>query len=139
MKVLFDSNIWVSALATRGLCADLLRLAMRRHGYAEFELLICEAVRLETLRILSDKLKAAPTILENANAAMNLVREVDAGVWHPPEDFPDPDDVGIVSAALGAQADWLVTGDKALLALVRIESMACLAPRPAYERLLGIH
>lgn len=139
MKVLFDSNIWVSALMTRGLCADLMRLALRRHGNAGFELLICAAVRLETLRILSDKFKAMPADLENASTAMILAREVAEGEWQAPKDFPDPDDVANVSAALGAQADWLVTGDKALLALGAIEGMAMLAPRTAYEQLVGIH
>jgi putative PIN family toxin of toxin-antitoxin system len=138
MKVLFDTNIWVSALMTRGLCADLLRLMLRRHGNAGFDLLMCEAVRAETLRILSEKFRAMPADLEYATTAMTLAREVAEGEWHAPEDFPDPDDVPIVSAALGGQADWLVTGDKALLALGNIEGMLCLAPRTAYERLAGI-
>lgn len=124
---------------TRGLCADLLRLGLRRHGDAGFELLICEAVRAETLRILRDKFKATPTHLDNASNAMIFAREVADGEWQAPDDFPDPDDIAIVSAALGAQADWLVTGDKALLALGTIEGLAILAPREAYERLVGIH
>lgn len=63
MKVLFDSNIWVSALATRGLCADLLRHALRRHGHGDFELLICATVHAETQRILRDKFGATPETL----------------------------------------------------------------------------
>jgi putative PIN family toxin of toxin-antitoxin system len=139
MKVLFDTNIWVSALMTRGLCADLLRLMLRRHGNAGFDLLMCEAVRVETLCILRDKFKATPADIENASTAMMLARDVGESEWQAPKGFPDPDDVAIVGAALGAQADWFVTGDKALLDLGAIEGMAFLAPREAYERLAGLH
>lgn len=139
MRVLLDSNIWVSALTTRGLCADLLRLSLRRHTYAGFELLTCAAVRTETLRILRDKFGAKPLDLNNADTAMALAIEVSTGAWRAPLDFPDANDVAIVSAALGAQADWLVTGDKALLALGRIETMAVLAPRAAFETLIVDH
>jgi len=139
LKVLFDSNVWVSALATRGLCADLLRHALRRHGRGDFELLICAAVCKETQRILRDKFGAPPATLHLAQVAMSLAREVPEPVWLPPDNFPDPDDVVIVGAALAARADALITGDKALLDLGRVENLPILNPRTAYERLVGLH
>ncbi|MGB5148218.1 MAG: putative toxin-antitoxin system toxin component, PIN family [Porticoccaceae bacterium] len=138
MKVLLDSNVWVSALVARGLCADLLRVALRRHGLAGFELLLSDAVRSETLRILRDKFKATEAGLDAARAVMGLAREVAQGDWQPPAAFPDPDDVVIVGAALAAGADLLVTGDKALLELGVIEGLPIIAPRAAYERLRGL-
>jgi putative PIN family toxin of toxin-antitoxin system len=138
LKVLLDSNVWVSALVARGLCADLLRVALLRHGLAGFELLLSDAVRSETLRILRDKFKATEAGLDAARAAMALAREVAQGDWQPPAAFPDPDDVVIVSAALAAGADLLVTGDKALLELGAIEGLPIIAPRTAYERLRGL-
>lgn len=139
MKVLFDSNVWVSALATRGLCADLLRHALRRHGRGDFELLICAAVRAETLRILRDKFGATPETLQSAQVAMSLAREVPEPVWLPPDNFPDPGDVVIVGAALAARADAFVTGDKPLLGLRQVEDLPVLTPRMAYEWLVGLH
>ena len=138
MKVLLDSNVWVSALVAHGLCADLLRVALLRHGLAGFELLLSDAVRSETLRILRDKFKATEAGLDAARAAMALAREVAQGDWQPPAAFPDPDDVVIVSAALAAGADLLVTSDKALLELGAIEGLPIIAPRTAYERLRGL-
>jgi predicted nucleic acid-binding protein len=128
----------VSALVARGLCADLLRVALRRHGLAGCELLLSDAVRSETLRILRDKFKAAEAGLDAARAAMALARDVPQGNWQPPAEFPDPDDVVIVSAALAAGADLLVTGDKALLELVLIDGLPIVSPRTAYERLRGL-
>lgn len=138
MKVLFDTNVWVSALIARGLCADLVRVAMREHGWGEFELLICEAVCTETLRILRDKLAATEDSLRDVQSAMALAQMVAGGGWTPPGDFPDADDVPIVSAALTAGADWLVTGDRALLTLGEIHALRIIDPRTAYEYLRGL-
>lgn len=138
MKVLLDSNVWVSAFATRGLCADLLRLALRRHGMADFELLMCAAVRAETVRILRDKFGVAAETLESVRVAMTMAREIAQGSWTPPGDFPDPDDVLIVGAAVDARADLLVTGDKALLDLRQVGALPIRSPRAAYEQLRGL-
>ncbi len=40
MRVCLDSNVWVSGFVARGLCADLLRAALRQHGTAGFALLL---------------------------------------------------------------------------------------------------
>lgn len=139
MKVLLDSNVWISAFATRGLCADLLRVALRRHGLGDFELLLSPAVRAETLRIFRDKFRATESDLDAVRTVMALAREIPDVNWPPPADFPDPNDVVIIGAALAAGADWFVTGDKALLALGEIEGLPVIAPREAYARLRGIH
>jgi predicted nucleic acid-binding protein len=138
VKLLPDSNVWVAAFATRGLCADLLRLALRRHGRAGFELLTCAQVREETLRILRDKLGASTATLSDVRTAMVMARDVPPADWQPPADFPDPDDVPIVGAALVAGAELLVTGDRALLALACIDGLAIVTPRTAYQRLLDL-
>lgn len=138
MKLLADSNVWVAAFATRGLCADLLRLSLRRHGRAGFELLTCAVVREETLRILRDKFGASAATLGDVHTAMAMAREVPSADWPPPADFPDPDDAPIVGAALAGGADLLVTGDRALLALAHIESLTIVTPRAAYQSLLDL-
>lgn len=42
MRVALDTNVLVSAIGTRGLCADLMRLVLRDH-----ELVVGEQVLLE--------------------------------------------------------------------------------------------
>lgn len=132
MKWMLDTNVWVSGLATRGLCADLVRIVMRQHG-SRIELLICDAIRDETLRVLQGKFAASADRLRAARLALDLPDLVASPEWLPPQDFPDPDDVPIVAASLGAGA-VLVTGDRALLDLT-IPAPEIIAPRVAYERM----
>ena len=135
MKYLLDSNVWISGFGTRGLCADLVRLALRRHGMGDFELLTCASVRSETLRKLRDKFGATDEDLRPVQIALAWATMVPEPVWQPPEDFPDPDDAPIVGAALNAATDALVTGDRPLQAMEPIENLAIITPRAAYERL----
>jgi len=50
VKWFFDSNVWVSALATRGLCADLVQLPLSDDG-PEVEVVGCTHVEQEVLRL----------------------------------------------------------------------------------------
>ena len=67
MKVMLDTNVLASAVATRGLCADVLRAVL-----AEHELVICPQIISELQRILKDKF-ALPRQL--VNDFIRLVRE----------------------------------------------------------------
>ena len=138
MKVVLDTNVWVSGLVARGLCADLLRMALRRHGAGDFELLLPDAVRAEVLRVLREKLLATDEALAAVQAAMDEARAVGAGSWQPSPDFPDPTDAPILAASLAAGADFFVTGDAALLALAKVEELPVVSPRQMYSRLVGI-
>ncbi len=138
MKVAPDTNVWVSGFVARGLCADLLRLALRRHGTAGFELLLPDAVRDEIVRVLRDKFSAKDDALAAAQAAMDEARTVGPGSWLPPPGFPDPTDVPILAASLTAGADFFVTGDAELLALRKVDGLPIVSPRQAYSKLIGI-
>lgn len=138
MIVAFDSNVWVSALATRGICADLVRLALRQHIEGRIALSISDAIEEETLRILRQKFHAPPELLDLTRQTLALPRRVTPVAWQPPADFPDPNDVSVIATALTAGADWFVTGDKALLELHRVEGLSLVSPRTAYLRLRGL-
>lgn len=135
MRVFLDSNVWVSGFAAHGLCADLVRLLMRQHGKNGVTLLLCEAVRSETLRIMREKLRADESDLIAVRAAMEWAEVVSVAEWSPPADFPDADDAPIIACALAAHADAFVTGDKPLLGLGNVEGLPILTPRAMYERL----
>ncbi len=124
MRVFLDTNVLVAAFATRGLCADVFRFAA-----AEHLLLIGEPVLVEIDRILASKL-GMPR--EARNEVLGILRRftLAAAVKKPvPLGINDPDDEWIVACALGAAAETFVTGDKALLALRKIENMAIVSPR----------
>ncbi|MCX8085392.1 MAG: putative toxin-antitoxin system toxin component, PIN family [Rhodocyclaceae bacterium] len=128
MKVFLDTNVLASALATRGLCAELFEAVLVEH-----ELLASEALLEELFSILMAKLG---TPCEVAAAYVQLLRDTAtlveaAGTL--PAGIPDPDDAPLVAAAVAAEACF-VTGDKALLAWGETVGLPILSPRQFWER-----
>ncbi|MFB6261262.1 MAG: putative toxin-antitoxin system toxin component, PIN family [Thiohalorhabdaceae bacterium] len=116
MKVFLDTNIWLSGRFRPGLCAELLDALVE----IDATLLLDERVLEEFTRIARDKLK----VDEPGSSA---------------EAYPtDPDDAWILAAALSAQAELFVTGDKPLLALGTVEGLPLVDPRTAYSYVRGL-
>ena len=64
MRIHFDTNVLVSAFATRGLCADLLYAVL-----AEHQLIVGEAVLGELVDVLERKIGLPSDVLEQARPA----------------------------------------------------------------------
>ncbi len=124
MRVFLDTNVLVSAFATRGLSADVFR-----HVLAEHTLVTGEVVLKELRRALRQKLQLPPRVVDSIE---RLLREHEV-VPKPrkPADvlIRDPDDKWILASALSANADVLVTGDRDLLDLGPQASLRILDPR----------
>ena len=135
MRVVFDTNVFVAAFAADGLCAKLLRRANKH----EFVLLVCPVIIEEFQGALNKKLGAT---VEEIGKALALLREVSVMSGDvPPEAKPmrivrDPDDDLILFCAVKAEADFLVTGDKDLLAIREHGKIKILDPR-GFELLFG--
>lgn len=135
MRVVFDTNVLVAAFAADGLCAKLLR-RVNKH---EFMLLVCPIILEEFQGALEKKLDATKEEIGNALA---LLREVSVMIGEtPPAAKParivrDPDDDLILFCAATAEADFLVTGDKDLLAIGKHGKIKILDPR-GFELLFG--
>jgi putative PIN family toxin of toxin-antitoxin system len=130
VRVLLDTNVIVSAVATRGLCADVFRAVMAAH-----ELVICAKVLQEVRRILGMKFDVPEQLIAEY---LELIGQ-DAIVAEP-EDLPDlpiqdRDDVAIVGAAIAAGAQVLVTGDHELQSLKNIGKVRIISPRTFWEEL----
>ena len=138
MRVFFDSNIWIAAFGTRGLCQDLVALAIGLDDTERLTLFICPTVETEVRRILGSKFHLTTRELETAARLLDQLPRIPDGTVAPPPDFPDPDDWPIIAAAIEAHADLFVTGDKALLNLGTVEGLPILDPRAAYLRLRGL-
>lgn len=132
MKVFLDTNVLVSAVATRGLCADVVRIVLESH-----ELVVSEDLLSEAGRIFRDKLKVPENIISEYVA---FIREV--GTIASPEapveaDIPDAADAQLVSAALTGQAAFFVTGDVELQRLKKIGGLEIGSPRAFWQKLLS--
>ena len=125
MRVLLDTNVIVSAVMTRGLCADVFRAVL-----AEHELVTCSKVLQEVRRILRTKFSVPEQLISEY---LELITQ-DAVVAKAARDLPDfgikdKDDVEIVAAAIAASAQVLVTGDSELQGIGRIRKVRILSPR----------
>jgi putative PIN family toxin of toxin-antitoxin system len=134
MRVFLDTNVLASAVATRGLCADVLR-----EVFASHELIISEHVIEELERVLSEKLNLPTDIIEEYVWLLHQETIVATEVDLLPVRLDDESDMPIVGAALRAKADVLVTGDRELQRLGSVEKLSILSPRGFWERLRAQH
>lgn len=125
MKVVFDTNIFVSALVLPGSRADD---AMQRIVKGRDQLLFSRAMLAELLDVLARKFSRDAEELSRVAVFLDelgLMVETTTTV----EDLADDPDNRILECALDGGAECVVTGDGAILALntwrgIRIRSLA---------------
>ncbi len=132
MKVFLDTNVIASAMATRGLCADVFRTAIEFH-----DLVVSPRLIGELQRILKSKFGASSDMI--ADVVWLLRQDTITSEALPLSDIPlsDPADIAIVSSALNGGADILVTGDKEVLGLKRLGNMQIVTPRQFWDNERG--
>jgi putative PIN family toxin of toxin-antitoxin system len=132
VRCFLDTNVLVSAFATRGLCADVLR-----HVLAAHTLVTGEVVLRELRRVLRTRIKLPPEIVD---AIEEFLREHEV-VARPrePSGLPmrDPDDRWILASAVTGRADVLVTGDRDLLDIAGRAPIAIVDPRGFWRMVRG--
>jgi len=131
VKIFLDTNVLAAALATRGLCAELFELVLQSH-----ELLISSSIIKELERILPEKLGQSKSVTSGFVALLKSEAIV-VTASRPSPSLPDPDDEPHIAAALSANSDVFVTGDKALSNLRSIEGLPIVSPRGLWEMLSG--
>jgi putative PIN family toxin of toxin-antitoxin system len=126
VKALFDTNVFLAAFLTEGVCEKLLTRARKR----QFDLITCPFILHEFERILAKKFSATKQERDNALA---LITEAARDNVHPSEApagaCRDKDDDNVLACALEAGADYLVTGDKDLLHLRTFRRIRIITPR----------
>ncbi|MCZ7627164.1 MAG: hypothetical protein C3F12_00010 [Candidatus Methylomirabilota bacterium] len=137
MRLFPDTNVLVSAIIARGLCEDLLRLLVRGHVRGRWELLIGAPVEIEFTRILHTRLHADNETMAIARDLLADGQRVPSSAVNLTLPIPDLDDIPILACALAAQADFFITGDKALLDLNEVHSMRLCSPRQMWDRLFA--
>lgn len=123
-RVCLDSNVLVAAFASRGLCADLLRLVI-----SEYHLVVPEVVAEEVRRVLDKKLKLTPAVLSSVDAVLERCEIIPKGPEPSPVPVRDPDDELVLAGALAGSADILVSGDADLLSIAAQSPIPILSPR----------
>ena len=137
MRIVIDTNVWVSGLLWRGMPWSLLRLAEK----GQVELCMAPSMLAELAEVLSyerlqprlEQLGLTPS--ELVAYAMNLASMFEVQV---PEGAPivvaDPDDDIFLRCAIVAGADYVVSGDRHLLALGEYAGIPILTVRDFLAR-----
>jgi putative PIN family toxin of toxin-antitoxin system len=133
MKIFLDTNVLASAAATRGLCADVLRLVFASH-----HLFISEQVLKELKSVLEFKFGVSQDLIDDFIWLLQQDTVLTQPTHVPNVQLQDKNDLSILAAAIAGGADVLVTGDKELLHLGHIEELEILSPRQLWEKLKAL-
>ena len=128
MKVVFDTNVLISAFAAEGLCSKLLERANKH----DFILYVSPFILEEFKRTLKIKIALSKRDIEEA---LSILKEV-VNIVDPNKQgiivknvCKDRDDDNILAAASACRADYLITGDKDLLELNKYRKTKIFKPR----------
>jgi len=129
MRVVTDTNVFISALMFGGLPGILLDLALRRR----FTLVTSKALLDE----LNEKLRGKFAVSESDALAIRAKLEGNATLADP--DFElnavpeDPDDDRVLECAVTGKADFIVSGDRHLLQIRSYDGIAIVRVRQFLE------
>jgi putative PIN family toxin of toxin-antitoxin system len=135
IKVVFDTNLLVSAFLTReepaGVSSELLRLA--REGTVDLHL--SSAIIAETLGTLVASRRLQQRYAYDAGMAAQYCDDLSTVVTLVPDPPPtpgavprDPDDDKIIACALVAGAEYIISRDRDLLSLGTYDGITIIAP-----------
>ena len=130
MRVSLDTNVLASAIATRGICADVLQVTL-----AEHQLVVGEKVLSELHRVLMRKFRATADLADETDEFLRREAEVIGTAPRLQVSVRDKDDLTVPEQAVAGSADVLVTGDRDLLELESEVPLRILSPRGFWDLL----
>ena len=130
MRVALDTNILVSALVTRGLSTDVIRLVLAKH-----DLILTETILNELGQVLRKKFRVPDSRVEFViNKFQKYIQTQKSKFTGSLELIRDPDDRLVLASVIEARADILITGDKDFLDVRdRIPEILIKTPREFWE------
>ncbi len=128
MRVFLDTNVLVSAFATRGICADLLRIVIADHV-----LVVSETVLRELRRVLADKFGVPSGTIGEVEGFLRREGDVIGAGAPLGIELCDPDDVAILEEAVAGGVRFLVTGDGDLLEVADRSPVPVVSPRGFWD------
>jgi len=133
IRIVLDTNVIVSALVFGGVPRSVLELAEA----GQCELFYSESIQNEVRRVLADKFDWAPAMLQQVLPTLWSMGQLVSPqiLVHAVPD--DPDDNRILECALAADASFIVSGDRHVLALRNYKSISIVTPRQFLEAYAG--
>lgn len=128
MRVFLDTNVLVSAFATRGVCADVLRVVL-----AEHTLVTGEVVLRELGRVLRTRIGLPPGAVREIDEFLREYEVIPKPATRAAVPQRDPDDQWVVASAVESRADVLVSGDRDLLDIAAEAPIKIVDPRGFWD------
>ena len=128
MNIVFDSNIYIAAFATHGVCHLMLESCITEHNvfisdfiFGEIKEKLIKEIKLppETVDEIISYLGEQAIVTNPKNLVSDICR--------------DPDDDNIISLGLAAKAEYIVTGDRDLLDIGQYASLHMVSPKEFSE------
>jgi putative PIN family toxin of toxin-antitoxin system len=135
MRIVLDTNVALSALLWRGTPYALLRTVRRRPDLRLFAspALLTELADVLTRPVPTKRLsliaRAGQDVLADYREALEMVVPLST----PAVVAADPDDDPVIAAAVAAEADMLVSGDRHLLVLDGYDKIRIVTPAEAFR------
>jgi putative PIN family toxin of toxin-antitoxin system len=138
LRAVLDANIYVSALLRpEGPPGQIIERFLRD---VALEIVLSPTIVEEVLRALAypkvRRLMRSTTVPDLWFEDMVVLADLVSGTRHLSAVCADPDDDKYIAAAIEGRADFVVTGDRQLLALVEHDGVRIASPR-AFLDLLG--
>lgn len=130
MRVFLDTNVLVSAVATRGLCAEVLHVVV-----AEHDLVLGERVLGELRQVLRQKIGLGAGAIEDVERFLRRQGQVVRGTRAPSVRVRDAADSHVLAEAIEAGVDVVVTGDHDLLEVAAKAPVSIVTPRGFWDLL----
>jgi len=129
IRIVLDTNVIVSALVFGGVPRGVLELA--EAGQCEF--FYSEPIQSEVRRVLAEKFDWSEAMLREALSVLWSMGSIVAPRASIHAVVDDPDDDHILECAVEARAQFIVSGDRHLLALEKYRSVSIVTPRQFVE------
>jgi putative PIN family toxin of toxin-antitoxin system len=130
MRIVLDTNVALSALLWRGTPYALLRTVRRRPDLRLFASELADVLtRPVPTKRLSLIARAGQDVLADYREALEMVVPLST----PAVVAADPDDDPVIAAAVAAEADMLVSGDRHLLVLDGYDKIRIVTPAEAFR------
>ena len=129
MKVVFDTNILISAfLTTTGPSEHIMRHAFKKHT-----VIISTYILHEFEKTLTHKLHVPAKLVNKAKDFLKRRAVFASAAKKSDIEFVDKKDIPILNLVLVAKPHYFVTGDKRMLAMKKLGSTLFVSPREAME------
>ena len=128
MKIFFDTNVLIAAFISHGACNDLYD-----HCLDEHDIYISDFVLEEFTEKLINKFKFPEDKVALAKENITDSAFVIKNVPVKKKFSRDKDDDNIIAAAIKAKVDCIITGDKDLLVLKKVNRISIIKPNDFWK------